>query len=947
MGQPIITKTDVDQRDYRAARWSLVGCSVLVFVTSVCIMVLELTASRLIAKSVGSSLYTWTSVIGVILAGISAGNFLGGWVADRYDHRRALAWLFFLASFFCMTIYPLAQMMSSRSRPAWIDWPVWVVIVVSSQYLHPSVILGMISPITASMALKNARYTGSTVGTVYAWGAMGSIFGTFLAGFYLISTFGTQHIVWMTAAVLALLGIAVAKGQSMFRGAVLFGWLQFVLLLGMLASVRTPDAYAFEVDASGKKIEKRPWTTFMGADASEWRKWLDDVTGKTHELGLKLKVRRDARNEYKEESDYFYISVADRREGGDTVKTLYLDHLAHSYYNPQKPNELYYTYEKVYAAITELATEHWNRTVSVDLAELPKDGLELPEWAKYDAERKKLSVKGGISRIGRTLLLGVSPSGAYWHAIETLTGQQDPKSKNQNSTAALPKLPPGVQIPPALAKKLRFHSDLGLLTRDGKISAEERDELFDLSPDRAYRRAVEDLYGKSRQVSTLFIGGGGFVFPRWIETFFPYQPLIHVLELDPAVKLAVQREMGLPPDDKTFVKTIVGDARNSVDDLLNGLNRDPAQLGPHNHYDFIYGDAFNDFSVPWHLTTQEFAEKIKRLLTPDEGMFLVNIIDIYPRADFPVQIPKGSADVSGVIGPLPPELWSPKFDDNAWHHLKDPGRYGSFQAMLDPDKPGTYRIRCQEALTDRHYNALKDLLDAGSQDPAGKAGAEKTAAVGPLLALEELYDESNRTPSYTGDLPEAMLPANTVLGKWTWAKAPYDYIELKLQKTPADVKQPTPTSRSYVIGLRGVTSPQKEQELMQLAGDDVKLKEIFQGLIKQTHRFKPGRFLGAYVNTVCRVFPNVYVFSANRGLPDAARDTFVVACSLKPLDFSTLANFGEFWSTPPFASMETKSSGETTRNAQMQAILELSRGMTLTDDYAPVDNLLIPVFARQ
>src|SRR5262245_58796617 len=51
--------------------WSLAGCNLIVFVTSICIMVLELTASRLIAKSVGSSLYTWTSVIGVVLAGIS------------------------------------------------------------------------------------------------------------------------------------------------------------------------------------------------------------------------------------------------------------------------------------------------------------------------------------------------------------------------------------------------------------------------------------------------------------------------------------------------------------------------------------------------------------------------------------------------------------------------------------------------------------------------------------------------------------------------------------------------------------------------------------------------------------------------------------------------------------------------------------------------------------
>lgn len=50
----------------------------IVFFSSAFIMVLELVAGRLIARHLGSSLYTWTSIIGIILAGISLGNYLGG-----------------------------------------------------------------------------------------------------------------------------------------------------------------------------------------------------------------------------------------------------------------------------------------------------------------------------------------------------------------------------------------------------------------------------------------------------------------------------------------------------------------------------------------------------------------------------------------------------------------------------------------------------------------------------------------------------------------------------------------------------------------------------------------------------------------------------------------------------------------------------------------------------
>jgi hypothetical protein len=50
---------------------------VLAFFSSLCIMILELVASRLVARHVGASLTVWTSVIGIMLGGICLGN-VGG-----------------------------------------------------------------------------------------------------------------------------------------------------------------------------------------------------------------------------------------------------------------------------------------------------------------------------------------------------------------------------------------------------------------------------------------------------------------------------------------------------------------------------------------------------------------------------------------------------------------------------------------------------------------------------------------------------------------------------------------------------------------------------------------------------------------------------------------------------------------------------------------------------
>ena len=90
---------------------------------------------------------------------------------------------------------------------------------------------------------------------------------------------------------------------------------------------------------------------------------------------------------------------------------------------------------------------------------------------------------------------------------------------------------------------------------------------------------------------------------------------VDVAEIDPAVTRANFMATGLPRD--TTIKTYWGDARQFVE-----LHQDTKQ------YDLVFGDAFNDFSVPWHLTTREFNEKIKKMLTPN-GVYMINIIDVY------------------------------------------------------------------------------------------------------------------------------------------------------------------------------------------------------------------------------------------------------------------------------------------------------------------------------
>src|SRR5690349_14915400 len=81
----------------------------LAFISSACTLVIELIAGRIMAPYIGVSLYTWTSVIGVVLAGMSVGNFAGGVVADRSASWRTLALIFIAGSMACLSILVITQ----------------------------------------------------------------------------------------------------------------------------------------------------------------------------------------------------------------------------------------------------------------------------------------------------------------------------------------------------------------------------------------------------------------------------------------------------------------------------------------------------------------------------------------------------------------------------------------------------------------------------------------------------------------------------------------------------------------------------------------------------------------------------------------------------------------------------------------------------------------------
>ena len=201
----------------------LIIANATVFITGFCIMVIELVAGRLIAKYLGSSLHTWTSIIGVVLAGIAIGNAIGGRLADRFAHdarsaRRLLALLFFASGVISVGISWYNNIAGNLPPLESLEnFPLRVALHIALVFFPPSAMLGMISPVVAKKALDLGRKTGRTIGSIYAWAVVGSIIGTFMTGYYFVAEFNTTQIVVGVAVVLG--AMAGLHGLSLLRQA--------------------------------------------------------------------------------------------------------------------------------------------------------------------------------------------------------------------------------------------------------------------------------------------------------------------------------------------------------------------------------------------------------------------------------------------------------------------------------------------------------------------------------------------------------------------------------------------------------------------------------------------------------------------------------------------------------------------------------------------------------
>jgi len=178
------------------------GLDAVVLICGVVVMVYEITGSRVLAPFIGTSTYIWTSLIGVILGALSLGYWLGGRMADRVPKKSVLATAILAAA----GLIALTILVKDPFLAAIAAFPVGLELkaVISALILFApaSVALGFVTPYAVKLRMESLGEAGRTVGRLYALSTIGSIVGTFAAGFLLLPFLGSNRTLYLITAAL-------------------------------------------------------------------------------------------------------------------------------------------------------------------------------------------------------------------------------------------------------------------------------------------------------------------------------------------------------------------------------------------------------------------------------------------------------------------------------------------------------------------------------------------------------------------------------------------------------------------------------------------------------------------------------------------------------------------------------------------------------------------------
>ena len=186
------------------------------FVSGFVSLALEVLWTRMLSEGTGSSIYIFTTILAIFLAGIAIGSAVyRRWSSPRRDRAGTLG--------VCLAVVgALAQatvVLGSGTVGA-VPFVVRTVVVL----LPATILMGYAFPLAGRLVTTSAQAAGGSVGLLYATNTAGAILGSFSAAFILAGTLGTNGSVLLLGGINLLVGAALLAAEPAWRARAAARW---------------------------------------------------------------------------------------------------------------------------------------------------------------------------------------------------------------------------------------------------------------------------------------------------------------------------------------------------------------------------------------------------------------------------------------------------------------------------------------------------------------------------------------------------------------------------------------------------------------------------------------------------------------------------------------------------------------------------------------------------
>ncbi|WP_114325615.1 fused MFS/spermidine synthase [Candidatus Colwellia aromaticivorans] len=192
----------------------------LAFTSGFCIMGIELLGGRILAPFFGSSVHIWGSIITVFMLSLSLGYLFGGKLSTRSASLAIYGTIFLFAAIALLPIALSSQWLMEGIFITVEDSRYGSLLASMALFFIPTVILGMLSPYSVRLLVKNSNESGQVAGKLYFISTLGSALGTITTSFYLVLWFDINIIIFgftTALASLGLLAILVSKTKGLHQ----------------------------------------------------------------------------------------------------------------------------------------------------------------------------------------------------------------------------------------------------------------------------------------------------------------------------------------------------------------------------------------------------------------------------------------------------------------------------------------------------------------------------------------------------------------------------------------------------------------------------------------------------------------------------------------------------------------------------------------------------------